>query len=92
MCVGAGLEIYMPKKSKPSILKALDDLYEKTCKKVDPLYPMNKKTGKIELPDDVIADLKCLLLVSNKPAAVKRVCELTGVGLRVSKDFVDSLQ
>lgn len=46
----------------------------------------------IELPEDVIADLKFFLLVGNKPAAVKRVCELTGVGLRVSKDFVDSLQ
>ena len=82
----------MTKKSEPSILKALDDLYEKTRKKVAPLYPVNKKTGEIELPDDVIADLKFFLLVGNKPAAVKRVCELTGVGLRASKDFVDGLQ
>ena len=82
----------MPKKFGPPILKELDDLYEKTRKKVTPLYPVNKKTGKIELPEDVIADLKFFLLVGNKPAAVKRVCELTGVGLRVSKDFVDSLQ
>jgi len=82
----------MPKKSEPPILKALDDLYDKTRKKVVPLYPVNKKTGKIELPEDVIADLKFFLLVGNKPAAVKRVCELTGVGLRESKDFVDSLQ
>ena len=50
----------MPKKSDPSILKALDDLYEKTRKKVAPLYPVNQKTGKIELPEDVIADLKFL--------------------------------
>jgi len=82
----------MTKKSEPPILKALDDLYEKTRKKVTPLYPVNKKTGKIDLPDNVIADLKFFLLVGNKPAAVKRVCELTVVGLRVSKDFVDSLQ
>lgn len=82
----------MPKKFEPPILKVLDDLYQKTRKKVTPLYPVNKKTGKIELPDEVIADLKFFLLVGNKPAAVKRVCELTGVGLRVSKDFVDSLQ
>ena len=53
---------------------------------------LDKKTDKIELPEDVIADLKFFLLVGNKPAAVKRVCELTGVGLRESKDFVDSLQ
>ena len=82
----------MPKKPEPPILKALDNLYEKTRKKVTPLYPVDKKTGKIELPDNVIADLKFFLLVGNNRAAVKRVCELTGVGLRVSKDFVDSLQ
>jgi len=82
----------MTKKSEPPILKTLDDLYEKTRKKVTLLYPVNKKTGKIELPEDVIADLKFFLLVGNKPAAVKRVAELTGAGLRVSKDFVDGLQ
>jgi ribosomal protein L7/L12 len=82
----------MTKKSEPPILKALDDLLEKTRKKVAPLYPVNKKTGKIELPDEVITDLKFFLLIGNKPAAVKRVCELTGVGLRAPKDFVDGLQ
>ena len=82
----------MPKKSEPPLLKAIEELYEKERKKVTPLYPVNEKTGKIELPDDVIADLKFFLLTGNKPAAVKRVCELTGVGLRASKDFVDALQ
>jgi ribosomal protein L7/L12 len=82
----------MPKKSESPILKALDDLYEKHRKKIKPLYPYDKKTGKIELPEDVIADLKFFLLVGNKPAAVKRVAELTGAGLRMSKDFVDGLQ
>ncbi len=72
-------------------MKALEDLYEEKREKVKPLYPINKNTGKIELPDEVIADLKFLLLVGNNPAAVKRVCELTGAGLRVSKNFVDSL-
>jgi len=37
----------MPKKPEPPILKALDDLYEKTRKKVTPLYSVNKKTGEI---------------------------------------------
>jgi hypothetical protein len=82
----------MPKKFEPPILKALDDLYEKTRKKVDPLYPINKKTGKIELPDDIVADLKFLILVGRKPEALKRVAELTGAGLRISKDYIDSLQ
>ena len=82
----------MSKKSEPLILQAIEKLYEKERKKIVPLYPVNKKTGKIELPDNVIADLKFFLLVGNKPAAVKRVVELTGAGLRMSKDFVDGLQ
>lgn len=38
------------------------------------------------------ADMKFFLLVGNRPAAIKRVAELTGAGLRMSKDFVDRLQ
>jgi ribosomal protein L7/L12 len=82
----------MTKKSEPPILRAIEELYEKERKKITPLYPYDKKTGKIKLPEDVIADLKFLLLVGNKPAAVKRVAELTGAGLRMSKDYVDGLQ
>jgi ribosomal protein L7/L12 len=43
------------------------------------------------LPEDAIADLKFFLLVGNKPAAVKRVAELTGADLRMSKDYVEGL-
>ncbi len=82
----------MTRKTEPPILKAIEELYEKERKKVTPLYPVDRKTGRIELPEEIIADLKFLLLVNNKPAAVKRVAELTGAGLRASKDFVDSLQ
>ena len=82
----------MKKKSESSILKAIGELYEKERKKIVPLYPFDKKTGKIELPEEVIAELKFFLLVGNKPAAVKRVAELTGAGLRLSKDFVDDLR
>jgi hypothetical protein len=82
----------MPKKSDLPILKALEELYEKEREKIVPLYPYNKKTGKIELPRAVIADLKFFLLVGNTLAAVKRVAELTGAGLRRSKDYVDHLQ
>jgi HEAT repeat protein len=82
----------MPKKSEPPILKAIEELYEKERKKIVPLYPFDQKTGKIELPEDVIAELKSSLDIGNKPAAVKRVVELTGAGLRTSKDYVDALQ
>jgi hypothetical protein len=67
-------------------------LYEKERKKIVPLYPFDNKMGKIELPEDVIADLKFFLLIGNKPAAVKRIAELTDAGLRMSKDYVDGLQ
>jgi len=82
----------MPKKSEPLILQVIEKLYEKERKKIVPVYPVNKKTGKIELPEEVIADLKFFLLAGNKAAAVKRVVELTGATLRMSKDFVDGLQ
>ena len=82
----------MPKKYEPPILKALDDLYEKHRKKIKPLYPYDKKTNTIHLPEEVVVDLKFLIVAGNKVEAVKRVAELTGAGLRVSKDFVDSLQ
>jgi ribosomal protein L7/L12 len=82
----------MKRKPEPPILKAIEELYDKERNKVMPLYPFDKKTGKIELPEEVIADLKFFLLVGNKPAAIKRVAELTGAGLRVSKDFVDALK
>ena len=81
----------MPEKFKPPILKVLDELYEKHRKKIKPLYPYEKKTNKIQLPDEIVADLKFLILAGNKVEALKRVAELTGAGLRVSKDYVDEL-
>jgi ribosomal protein L7/L12 len=82
----------MPKKSEPLILQVIEKLYEKERKKIIPIYPVDKKIGKIELPEEIIADLKFFLLTGNKAAAVKRVVELTGATLRMSKDFVDGLQ
>ena len=82
----------MSKKPEPLILQAIEKLYEKERKKIIPIYPVDKKTGKIELPEEVIADLKFFLLAGNKHAAVKRVADLTGTTLRMSKDFVDGLQ
>ena len=82
----------MPKKLEPPILKALDELYEKHRKKIRPLYPYDKKTNTIHLPGKIVADLKFLILAGNKVEALKRVAELTGAGLRMSKDYVDGLQ
>ena len=73
----------MSKKSGSPILKAIEELYEKERKKIVPPYTFDQKSGKIELPEGVIAELKSFLDVGNKPAAVKRVVELTGAGLRM---------
>jgi hypothetical protein len=81
----------MPEKFEPPILKVLDKLYEKHRKKIKPLYPYDKKTNKIQLPDEIVADLKFLIFSGNKVESVKRVAELTGGGLRLSKDFADGL-
>jgi len=81
----------MPKKTEPPILKTLAELYQQERPKIKPAYPYNQKTDEIHLPDEIVADLKILLLAGNKVAAVQRVAELTGAGLRMSKDFVDDL-
>jgi ribosomal protein L7/L12 len=81
----------MPKKSGPPILKTLADLYEQERPKIKPAYPYNRKTDKIYLPDEIVADLKFLLLAGRKVVAVQRVADLTGAGLRISKDYVDAL-
>ncbi len=81
----------MPKKSEPLILKKLEEFFEQDRPKIKPAYPYNQKTNEIHLPDEIVTDLKFLLLAGNKVVAVQRVAELTGAGLRTSKDYVDAL-
>jgi len=81
----------MPKKSQPPILKSLAELYQQERPKIKPAYPYDRKTDKINLPNEIIADLKFLLLAGNKVVAVQRMAELTGAGLRMSNDYVDAL-
>jgi ribosomal protein L7/L12 len=69
----------------------LADAFEQTRKKTVALYPYDKQTNTITLPPGVEATLRELILAGNKIEAVKRVTELTGAGLRVSKDYVDNL-
>jgi len=86
----------MPKKTKERknpipLLDEIERLYEQQRPKVEPKYPYDRKTDTIQLPPEIVKDLKFTLLMGNKVAAVKRVAELTGAGLRVSKDYVDEL-
>ena len=72
-------------------LTELDELFQRTRKKTIALYPYDKRTNTITLPPDVEKTLRQLILSGEKIEAVKRVTELTGAGLRVSKDYVDNL-
>ena len=67
----------MPEKFEPPIWKALDELYETHRKKIGPLYPYDKKTNTIHLPDEIVADLKFLILAGSKVETLKQVAELS---------------
>jgi ribosomal protein L7/L12 len=79
------------KKELAQFLKQLEEEFERVRPKIKPAYPIDEKTGEIHLPRDIERQLRKLTLAGNKPEAVKRVATLTGAGLRLSKDYVDSL-
>jgi len=80
-----------PKRSEPPILAMLEKAFAKYRKKVKPRFPYDAQTDVIRLPHDIKEELRRLVLTGKKVEAVKRITALTGAGLRVSKDYVDSL-
>ena len=60
-------------------------------KRAIPPFPYDKNTDTIILPTDVEKEIRYLASAGDKVEAVKRVMRLTGAGLKVSKDYVDSL-
>ncbi len=74
-----------------AFLAGLEEAFERTREKTVALYPYNKQTNTIVLPPDVEKTLRYLVLTGNKIEAVKRDTQLTGAGLRLSKDYVDNL-
>jgi ribosomal protein L7/L12 len=60
-------------------------------KKSAPPYPYDQRTDTITLPPEIEKELRQLVMSGNIILAVQRVRELTGAGLKVSKDYVDSL-
>jgi len=74
-----------------AFLANLDEVFQKTREKTVPVYPYNRQTNTIVLPAEIEKTLRNLVLTGNKIEAVKRVTQLTGAGLRVSKDYVDGL-
>ncbi len=57
-----------------------------------PPYPYDPKTDTITLPVDVQNEVVKLVAAGNKVAAIQRVLQLTGAGLKISKDYVDTLE
>ena len=55
-----------------------------------PPYPSDPASGAINLPSEVVHEL-FHLAKGNKLEAVKRVRELTGVGLQAAKAYVEAL-
>ena len=49
------------------------------------------RSNSINIPGQDLAAISVLVAQSNKIAAIKRVRELTGVGLKEAKDYVDRL-
>lgn len=59
--------------------------------KSSPPFPSDPETNAIQLPSEVVHELFHLVKAGNKDEAVRRVVELTGAGLQVAKDYVDTL-
>lgn len=81
----------MVRKNPIFILDILEKLYEWRRPKIKANYPYNRETDTVHLPPEIIAELKEFLEAGEKPNALKRVAELTGASLRISKDFADDL-
>ena len=79
-----------------SVLKAvlvmLDKVFILTRKKVVPLYPYDKRTQTINLPQQVEKQLRHLIADDNKVEAIRQVAQLTGANLRLSKNYVDRME
>lgn len=74
-----------------ALLWILGKVFEMRREPVKPDYPYDARTNTITLPADIERELRLLIRNGGKVVAVKRVAELTGAGLRVSKDYVDGL-
>jgi hypothetical protein len=56
-----------------------------------PLYPPDPRRNRIQLPKEIEDEIRLLVSAGKVVEAVKRVLELTGAGLKRSKDYVDQL-
>ena len=54
-------------------------------------FPYDRHTHTISLPAQIEREVRRLVSTGKKVEAMQRVISLTGAGLRVSKDYVDTL-
>lgn len=79
------------RRMEPPILQYLEETYELVRDKTPAPFPYDPETDKITLPYEIESELRHLVVTGRKREAMKRVLRLTGAGLRVAKDYVDSL-
>jgi ribosomal protein L7/L12 len=72
-------------------LVVLEKVFALRRKKAVYPFPYNRSTHTISLPVQIERELRRLVSTGNKVEAMQRVISLTGAGLRVSKDYVDTL-
>jgi hypothetical protein len=70
--------------------KLIQGTFAMTKKPVPP-YPYDQRTDTITLPLDIEKQVRQLVLSGNRLEAMRRVMDLTGAGLKVSKDYIDGL-
>ncbi|MCB0179696.1 MAG: hypothetical protein KDI62_15800 [Anaerolineae bacterium] len=81
-----------PRRNPLPFLDKLETLFEaERDKSIPPPYPFDKATNTIRLPRKIEVHLQRLARTGQGIEAVKQVTHLTGAGLRVAKDYVDSL-
>jgi ribosomal protein L7/L12 len=81
----------LPRPVLQALLVVLEKVFALRRKKAVYPFPYNIRTHTISLPAQIERELRRLVSTGKKVEAMKRVISLTGAGLRVSKDYVDTL-
>jgi hypothetical protein len=74
-----------------SVLNKLTKALRRRPDAPPPPFPIDPRSGTIELPSALTHELFHLVLDGNAPEAVRRVRALTGAGQRQAEAYVDTL-
>ena len=81
----------LPRPVLQALLVVLEKVFALRRKKAVYPFPYNIRTHTISLPAQIEREVRRLVSTGKKVEAMQRVISLTGAGLRVSKDYVDTL-